>query len=55
MKEILMVATKQCSKCDGECTGWVCESHPDKSWPDVCQCGPGMPCLDCYGKEELPQ
>lgn len=20
----------------------VCENHPDKTWPDECDCGPGM-------------
>lgn len=22
---------------------WVCENHPDKAWPDECECGAGMP------------
>jgi hypothetical protein len=21
----------------------VCENHPDKAWPDECECGAGMP------------
>lgn len=25
----------------------VCEWHPDKSWPDECDCGAGMPCPVC--------
>ncbi len=47
---------KSCVKCTGAGNdiGWVCESHPDKSWPDVCQCGPGMPCLECYPNPALP-
>jgi hypothetical protein len=23
--------------------GLVCENHPDKAWPDECECGAGMP------------
>lgn len=32
----------ECPTCAGE--GWVCENHPDRSWPSVCDCGAGMPC-----------
>jgi hypothetical protein len=31
----------KCEQCDH---GWVCENHPDKPWPSVCDCGAGMPC-----------
>jgi hypothetical protein len=42
----------RCEACDD--TGWVCENHPNrpascagsKRW-DVCECGPGAPCLCC--------
>lgn len=26
-----------------EIKDWVCENHPDKAWPDECECGAGMP------------
>ncbi len=26
---------------------WVCENHPDRAWPDVCDCGAGAPCPVC--------
>jgi hypothetical protein len=40
-----------CSICKG--TGWVCENHRDRSWPDVCECGPGAPCVcNIHGFEE---
>lgn len=28
-------------------TGHVCENHSNRQWPDVCDCGAGMPCLLC--------
>lgn len=32
-----------CQKCKG--TRWVCENHPDQSFPDhTCCGGAGMPC-----------
>lgn len=34
-----------CENCEGQ--RWVCENHADKAWPDVCECGPGMPCPVC--------
>lgn len=51
-----MIGTKSCTNCfgDGSHAGWVCESHAAKSWPDQCDCGPGMPCRDCYPSDELP-
>lgn len=30
-----------CEHCED---GWVCENHPDRPWPSVCDCGAGMPC-----------
>lgn len=42
-----------CSVCLG--ANWVCENHPDKRWPEDCQCGAGMPCRNCGGDfEEKP-
>ena len=35
-------ADPACANCAG--TGWVCENHPDRSWPQMCDCGAGMPC-----------
>ena len=37
-----------CGKCDN---GWICEEHPDLSWPhDDCG-GPGVPCENlCLSK-----
>jgi hypothetical protein len=38
--------------------GWVCEQHPDTSWPHVACPGPGMHCVNpqCpHGKENLAQ
>jgi hypothetical protein len=32
-----------CPICKG--MGWVCENHPDKSWPEECSCGAGEPCV----------
>lgn len=32
-----------CANCDG--SGWVCENHPECPWPEVCECGAGMPCV----------
>jgi hypothetical protein len=37
--------TGACASCNGE--RWVCENHPDREWPDVCDCGAGMPCPAC--------
>lgn len=31
-----------CVVCGG--AGLVCENHPDKAWPDECECGAGEPC-----------
>lgn len=35
----------ECQVCRG--SRWVCENHPDKSWPDGCNCGAGKPCPNC--------
>lgn len=32
-----------CPICKG--SGWVCENHRDRSWPDECDCGAGAPCV----------
>jgi hypothetical protein len=30
-----------------------CENHRDRSWPDVCECGAGAPCVcTIHGFEE---
>lgn len=39
-----------CQTCEGE--RWVCENHPDRSWPDECECGAGMPCKECNDPPE---
>lgn len=43
--------TMKCLTCDD--TGHVCENHPDKQWPDDCECGAGMPCPNCC--DPIPQ
>ena len=35
----------KCPACNN--TGHVCENHPDRQWPDKCDCGAGMPCPLC--------
>lgn len=44
----------KCKKCQDE--GWVCENHPDKPWDRSmaggCQCGAGMPCIECNPCDE---
>lgn len=41
IEEALGPRNVECPSCTA---GWVCENHPDRSWPDVCSCGAGMPC-----------
>ena len=40
----------KCNVCNG--SNWVCENHPDKDWPDGCNCGAGKPCENCGGDFE---
>ena len=46
---------EQCHICCG--VGWVCESHSHKPWdkslPNGCECGPGIPCK-CNRSLKLP-
>ena len=41
-----------CEVCGGK--GWVCENHPDKAWPEGCDCGAGMPCVCNSNDEDNP-
>jgi hypothetical protein len=41
---------KNCPNCGGE--RWVCENHAECAWPDVCDCGAGMPCPACNACDE---
>lgn len=40
-----MSTPPRCAACLDE--GHVCENHPGRAWPDVCDCGAGMPCPAC--------
>lgn len=45
------MTSEYCIFCEG--TGWVCEAHRMKSWPEGCDCAPGMQC-ECNPEALLP-
>lgn len=48
------MTSPSCPKCLD--IGWVCENHPDRPWdrtlPNGCECGAGMPC-ECVLTDEM--
>jgi hypothetical protein len=44
--------TDNCARCQGE--RWICERHPDRSWPHDDCAGPGEPCPAC-NTDDPPQ
>jgi hypothetical protein len=33
--------------------GWICENHPDKSWPGECECRIGKPCVCSTNEDDI--